>query len=223
MSACRVVVADPLPLFRSSVRALLAREWDFVLCEAADTAELLELAERERPDVALVDLELPPGGGIEAVRRLTEAVPCRAVVWGFSPPHESVLEAVHAGAHGFLHKEMSPAGLVRAIRAAAGGEAPLTRALTTKIVDALHEVEQRRRTRGITASLSAREREVLELLARGARNKQIAAALAISEFTVKRHVQNILHKLGVSSRREAGWLYADSLQREVLLPVGSAA
>ena len=226
MSQCRILVADPLTIFRASVRALLAREGEFVVTEAADLDELLARAADEQPDIALVDHDLPPAGGIEAVRRLRLVADCRTVVWSLDPTREGILAAVNAGAHGYLHKAITTNGLVRSMHAAAIGETPLPRNLTTKMIDALHEFEERRRTRDVAAELSARQREVLELLARGARNKEIASMLSISEFTAKRHVQNILHKLNVPSRREAGRLYSSALRRDdsALLPLaGSAA
>ncbi|HEX4929117.1 MAG TPA: response regulator transcription factor [Gaiellaceae bacterium] len=226
MSQCRILVADPLAIFRASVRALLSREGEFVVSEAADLDEVLAQAAAEPPDIALIDHDLPPAGGVEAVRRLREAVGCRTVVWSLEPTREGILCAVNAGAHGYLHKAISTHGLVRSMYAAAAGETPLTRSLTTKMIDALHEFEERRRTRDVAAELSARQRQVLELLARGARNKEIATALSISEFTAKRHVQNILHKLNVPSRRDASRLYSSSLRRDEpsLTPAaGSAA
>ena len=112
-----------------------------------------------------------------------------------------------AGAHGFLHKQISPAGLVRALRGALQGEAPLSRELVPVLIGALHGAAERADALARAGALSAREHEVLDLVARGARNREIAAALAISEFTVKRHVQNILQKLELPSRAAAAALY----------------
>ena len=118
-----------------------------------------------------------------------------------------MLSAVRAGAHGFLHKEISPEGLVRALRGVVQGEAPMSRDLASLMIDALHGLDERTRAQERAAGLSAREREVLDLVAQGARNKQIASSLVISEFTVKRHVQNILQKLELPSRRAAATFY----------------
>src|SRR6202011_2905096 len=117
------------------------------------------------------------------------------------------LSAVRSGADGYLHKEISPAGLIRSLRGVVDGEAPLSRDLATMMIDALHAVEKQASARERAAVLSVREREVLNFVARGARNKEIAAALFISEFTVKRHMQNILHKLELPSRRAAAAFY----------------
>src|SRR5581483_7926859 len=107
----------------------------------------------------------------------------------------------------FLHKAISQQGLVRALRGAARGEAPLQRDIASMMIDAIHGSDERADARGRVALLSAREREVLERVAHGARNKEVAAVLGISEFTVKRHVQNILQKLVLPSRGAAASFY----------------
>ena len=210
MSTVHVVLADPLPIFRAGVRNLLTRESGFRVSEAADASELMRIAATKRPQVALVDVDLPPRGGLVAVRRLAREFDCRPIVWGFSPTSDAVFAAVRAGASGFLHKEISPPGLVRALRGLGSGEAPISRDLAALLVEALHSLDKRDRARQRAALLSTREREVLKFVARGAANKEIAAALFISEFTVKRHIQNILQKLDVSSRRAAAAFYDPS-------------
>ena len=203
----RVLVADGAPLFRSGVRHLLTRERDFVLTEAADFDELMQAMEHEAPEIALIDLDLPPSGGVAAVAHLARESAARLVVWGFEAEREKVLEALTAGADGFLDKAISPTGLMRALRGMSRGETPLPRELVTVVVDAVHDFEARDRARERIVVLSAREREVLALVATGARNRQIAGDLSISEFTVKRHMQNILKKLNLSSRTAAGAFY----------------
>jgi DNA-binding NarL/FixJ family response regulator len=203
----RVLIADGAPLFRSGVRHLLTREGDFVLTEASDFDELMQAMEHEAPEIALIDLDLPPSGGVAAVGRLAAQSAARLVVWGFEAEREKVLEALTAGADGFLDKAISPTGLMRALRGMSRGETPLPRELVTVVVDAVHDFEARDRARERIVVLSAREREVLALVATGARNRQIAGDLSISEFTVKRHMQNILKKLNLSSRTAAGAFY----------------
>jgi DNA-binding NarL/FixJ family response regulator len=203
----RVLIADGAPLFRSGVRHLLTREGDFVLTEAADFDELMQAMEHEAPEIALIDLDLPPSGGVAAVAHLARESAARLVVWGFEAEREQVLEALTAGADGFLDKAISPTGLMRALRGMSRGETPLPRELVTVVVDAVHDFEARDRARERVVVLSAREREVLALVATGARNRQIAQELSISEFTVKRHMQNILQKLNLSSRTAAGAFY----------------
>lgn len=211
MRRTRILVADPLRIFRSGVHNLLERERDFEVVEAGDLDELLAAVAEQCPDIALIDHDLPPFGGLAAVQRLARRCPAHLIVWSFEPTREVVLEAVQGGAHGFLHKEITPAGLVRALRGAIQGEAPLSRDLMTMMIDALHGLDERQRARDRMSALSAREREVLEYVAQGARNKQIAQALTISEFTAKRHVQNILQKLDLPSRRAAAAFYTTAL------------
>lgn len=214
MRRTRILVADPLRIFRSGVRNLLQRESDFELVEAATLDEVLEAMDGDCPDIALIDLELPPFGGVTAVQRLARKCSTYMIVWSFEPTRDAVLDAIRSGAHGFLHKEITPDGLVRALRGAVQGEAPLSRDLASLMIDALHGLDERQRARDRMGVLSAREREVLEFVAQGARNKQIAAALAISEFTAKRHVQNILQKLELPTRRAAASYYRTAFGAE---------
>jgi two-component system, NarL family, nitrate/nitrite response regulator NarL len=207
MTRMCILVADAAPLFRAGVRNLLSRESDFEVVEAGDVDELEEALEATPPDIALIDLELPPDGGIAAVAKVAKEQPTHLIVWSFEPTRETVLAAIRAGADGYLHKEISPRGLIRALRGSVGGEAPISRDLASLMIDALHLLEERMSARERAAVLSAREREVLACVARGARNKQIASSLFISEFTVKRHMQNILQKLELPSRRAAAAFY----------------
>lgn len=207
MTRTRILIADAVPIFRAGVRNLLARESDFDVVEVSDLGELDGTMDGAPPEIALVDLELPPDGGIAAVRELAKTRSTHLIVWSFEPNRETVLEAIRAGAEGYLHKEISPHGLVRALRGVVDGEAPLSRDLASMMIGALHDSEARANARERAAVLSAREREVLDFVARGARNKEIAVALFISEFTVKRHMQNILQKLELPSRRAAAAFY----------------
>jgi two-component system, NarL family, nitrate/nitrite response regulator NarL len=193
-------------IFRAGVREVLAREKDFEVVEAVDL-ESFVVALQRGIDIALVDADLPPTGAFEAVAR-AKGHCSEVIVWSMKPGPEEVLAAVKAGATGYLRKEISAEGLVRSLRGVGRGESPLSRDLAALLIDALHSAERGSRAREIAAALSAREREVLGHIARGARNKQIAAELTISEFTVKRHVQNILHKLDLPSRRAAAALYS---------------
>jgi two-component system nitrate/nitrite response regulator NarL len=222
----RVLVADSRSIFRSGVRRLLSANSDFEVVEASDLAEVLYVVAEACPDIALVDLDLMPGGGLEAVARLSEECSCRTIVWSCEPSREIVLEAIRAGASGYLDKTISLRGLVRALRGVAHGEAPLSRGLARLLVEAMHGRERRRDAFERFAVLSARERQVLDLVARGARNRQIAQALFISEFTVKRHVQNILKKLDLPSRQAAASFYTAAFgagSENLPRPVGGAA
>lgn len=207
MSRTRIVVADALSIFRSGVRNLLAREGGFEVLEAGSLEELVCTAAAERPQIALVDLDLPPHGGILAVQRLAESTDVHPILWSLQPTRDAVLDGIRAGAYGFLQKDVSAGDLVTALRGVTRGEAALSPRLAALMIDALHGFDQRHRASQRLTALSARELEVLALVADGARNKQIAAALTISEFTVKRHIQNILEKLAVASRRAAAEYY----------------
>ena len=208
MTPIRVLVADGLPVVGAGVRILLSRAADFEVIEAHNLDDaLLELAVAP-VEIALVDLDLPPAGGVTAVRRFAAEYPAlRTIVWSLQPPGEVVLAAIRAGASGFLHKEVSPDGLLRALRGITQGEAPLSRNLAGVVIEALHGHDDRARARELAARLSDRERQVLMMVARGSRNREIAELLTISEFTVKRHVQNILRKLELASRTAAGSFY----------------
>lgn len=213
MSRMRVLVADPSPIFRLAVSRLLA-ENGFSVAEATTTGELLQAAASETgPVLALVDLELPPRGGLEAVAQLVLRGEVKAILWGNASIADDVLQAVRAGAAGYLRKEISSEGLVRALEGLARGEAPLGRELTQGLIDALQRESGPVGVAARTRSLSLREREVLEFLVTGAHNKQIGSVLEISEFTVKRHVQNILRKLGVPTRHAAATLYLAAKQQ----------
>ena len=207
MTRTCVLVADGLAIFRSGVRKLLAHESEFEVREAATLDDVLRVTGDRCADIALIDHDLPPHGGLEAVRRVCERCDTNVVVWGFDPAPDTVLAAVNAGAAGFLDKRISPPGLVRALRGVVNGEAPLARDLTARMIDAIHAQHARREAEERAHVLSLREREILEYVANGARNRQIADALTISEFTVKRHVQNILHKLDLPSRRAPASFY----------------
>lgn len=222
MRSLQVLIADPLPIVRADVRTVLRRS-DFDVVEAASLDGVLRAADEHRPDIALIDLSLPPSGGVAAVHRLTERSSTYVVVWGIQPSRETVLEAVRAGAHGVLRKDISPEGLVRALRGISQGEAPITRDLASLMVEALHGLDEQARARDRASVLSAREHEVLDLIVRGARNKEIAAALVISEFTAKRHVQNILQKLELPSRRAASSFYQTAYGEPQPAAVDSAA
>ncbi len=217
----RIVVADALPIFRNGVLAVLARETDLECAQAEDLDSLVSLCAEFRPEVVLIDLELPPFGGIEAVRRLTAAQPVNAIVWSFDPRPSDVLGAIRANASGYLGKDIRPHALVRVLRGVRLGEAPLPRSLTLRMIEELHEFEQSERAREITARLSRREGTVLDLVERSYSNKQIAAALVISEHTVKRHIQNILAKLEQSSRADAAAVFRSARAKQELSDPGA--
>jgi two-component system response regulator DevR len=218
-----VLIADPLAILRSGARRLLAGELDLEVSEACSLDELLCGAAQGCPDVALIDRDLPPSGGVEAVAALAGRSPCRAIVWSLDPTGDDVLAAVLAGASGYLCKDVSGAELVRSLRAILRAEATLPPRLATLLVDELQGRERREHDRLRAALLSGRERQVLGLASGGATNRQIAGALAISEYTVKRHMQNIFGKLELPSRRAAGAFYRSAFDAEPDAHAGSMA
>jgi DNA-binding NarL/FixJ family response regulator len=216
----RLALADPFPLFRLGASAILAETGEFELSEVASLEELEELlGVGEPPDLALVDLDLPPTGARDAVALLCQKH-VGPVVWAKRGRLSAglVFELIQAGAVGVLTKEISSAGLVRALRGAVRGQAALGRETARLLIQGTQAStvtsgKARRATR-----LSARELEVLELVADGRPNKAIAAHLGLSEFTVKRHVQNILRKIGARSRWEASASYL-AQRRDVPAPM----
>jgi DNA-binding NarL/FixJ family response regulator len=209
-----LILADAGPMYRLGLRVLLRDHADFEIHEAGDLATLVALASRARPPAtALIDLDLPPAGGAAAVTSIRESS-AAPVVWcsGSRLTSDVVYELVRCGAVGILRKEISPRGVVRALRAAANGEAPLPRDLVTGLLARIHSLNVPVATRPPIATLSGREREVLSLVAEGHSNKTIARKLYISEFTAKRHVQNVLNKLALHSRQDAATRFREEVE-----------
>jgi len=206
----RVLVADDHAVLREGLRSFLElQEGIEIVGDAADGAEAVELAERLRPTVVLMDLVMPKLDGVEAMRALNERVPgTRVIILTSYIDDDRLLPAIRAGAAGYLLKNAEPQELARAIRTAAAGEALIDPSVAARLVERLAQDEQR----DDYESLTAREREVLELIGRGFSNKRIARELGIAEKTVKTHVSNLLGKLGVADRTQAA-LYASRLGR----------
>jgi DNA-binding NarL/FixJ family response regulator len=195
-----VLLADDQPLVRAGLRALLETEDDLtVVGEAADGAEAVRLAGRLQPDVVLMDIRMPKVDGIEATRRLTRDLPAtKVVILTTYDLDEYVFDALRAGASGFILKDAPPDQLVNAVRVAAGGDALLAPSVTRRLVE-----EFARRTPRADlplADLTARELEVLKLIAKALSNAEIAERLVVSEGTVKTHVARILDKLDCRDR-----------------------
>lgn len=202
----RVLLADGQSLFREAVRVVLESEDGLeVVAEAGDGLEAVTAAEEFRPDVAMLDLALPNCDGVRATYLITERVPdCKVCVMADSEDEASLVDAVEAGATGYLTKESPLAELIDAARALHAGETLIPRRLLGSL---LSRLIQRRREQDEAlrraAQLTRREREVLALLAGGADNDTIAQSLVISPQTARTHIQNVLSKLGVHSRLEA--------------------
>ncbi|MGE0871171.1 MAG: response regulator [Kofleriaceae bacterium] len=206
MTAVRVLLVDDQTLFRAGLRTLLSTRAEVeVVGDAENGQAALALAAQVRPDVVLVDLKMPVLDGVATTRRLRVQLPtCRVVALTTFEDDELVFEVLRAGAVGYLLKDAPIGTLIDAILAASRGESVLQPSVASKVLAELSRLS----TTGAPATnelsrLSDRERDVLRLIARGASNKEIAAALFLAEGTVKNHVTNILTKLGVSDRTQA--------------------
>jgi DNA-binding NarL/FixJ family response regulator len=177
-----------------------------VCAEAASATEAVEAALRERPDACLLDVHMP-GGGPSAASNITLHLPSTVVLMlTVSREHEDLLESLRRGAVGYLLKDMDPAGLPVAIRAALRGEGVLPRELVADVIEELRDRPGARRLAGQSRerpALTTREWEILELLCDGASTAEMSDRLFLSRVTVRRHVSSILRKLGVSTREEA--------------------
>jgi DNA-binding NarL/FixJ family response regulator len=195
-----VVVADDHPTVRSGIRADLGPPFE-VVGEAGDAAETLRLIESHVPDLVVCDLNMPEGGGLRVVRearaRFGDRV--KVVMFTVSEHERDLLDAVASGAFGYLIKSTPGPELHRQLLRAASGDPPFAPQLATLLLGEFRRVA---RTESGTSPLSAREREVLQLVARGYTYRQVAAELFIAEKTVENHVRNILGKLHLTRRAE---------------------
>ena len=204
----RVLLVDDHRLLLAGLRSLLDAVDDVeVVGTAADGVEAVELAEKLEPHVVLMDLSMPRMGGVEATREIVARLPdVQVVVLTSFSDQDLVLDAVAAGAVGYLLKDAEPGELVRGVRAAAAGESPLDAKVARTLL-------ARQTERNSDTLLSDREREVLTLVADGLANKQIARSLGISERTVKSHLTSVFQRIGVSDRTQAAlWAERNGLR-----------
>ncbi|THA82016.1 response regulator transcription factor [Streptomyces sp. A0592] len=202
----RVVVADDQELVRSGFAMILDVQEDIeVVAEVGDGAAAVAAVERLAPDVALLDVRMPVLDGIEACRSISARGACRTVMLTTFDSDEYVYEALHAGASGFLLKDVRRDDLVHAVRVVAAGESLLAPSVARRLIEEYTAATVR--APALPAErlevLTARERETLLHLGRGLSNAEIAAALVVSEHTVKSHVGNVLAKLGLRDRIQA--------------------
>lgn len=200
----RVAVVDDHPVVREGLVSILKDEPDFDVVGSAGSAEdLLTLVDRAKPDVVLIDLELPEMNGVQAIERLAQTAPqTRLIVFTAYDTEEKIADALRAGAKGYLLKGASADRIGRAIRDVHAGGSALEPRVASRLVA---------RLRGASPStaLTSREREVLRLISQGQSNRQIAKRLSITERTVKYHVGSILNKLGADNRAQAVALAAE--------------
>jgi DNA-binding NarL/FixJ family response regulator len=203
MTPLRVVIADDQPMMRAGFKAVLEATGNIVVvAEASNGLEAVQAARRHEPDVVLMDIRMPELDGIEATRRLPRQRVLILTTFGLD---QYIIEALRAGASGFLLKDAPTADVVEAVRAVAAGDAVLSPGITRQLLDQV----ARRLPAPVSQApeeltqLTEREREVLRMLAAGLTNAEIAAALVVSEATVKSHVSNLLGKLGLRDRVQA--------------------
>jgi DNA-binding NarL/FixJ family response regulator len=203
MRRLRVVIADDQPLMRAGFKAVLEATGSIaVVAEAATGDEAVSAATEHRPDVVLMDIRMPGMDGIEATRRLPRQRVLILTTFGLD---DYIIDALRAGASGFLLKDAPTHEVVAAVRAVAAGDAVLAPSVTRQLLD---QVGRRLppavpRTHASEAELTDRERQVLSMLAAGMSNGEISEALVLSEATVKTHVSNLLAKLGLRDRIQA--------------------
>jgi DNA-binding NarL/FixJ family response regulator len=202
----RVLIADDEAIVRDGLRAIIESETDLeVIGEAADGSEAITVARELRPDIALVDIQMPELDGVETTRRLVALEPPpRVLVLTTFDRNEYVYESMRAGASGFLLKDVRRGQLTDAIRSVVAGETLLAPTVTRRLIE---EFCRRPSPAGETppslTDLTPRELEVLTLVGRGLSNPDIAATLVVADTTVKTHVAHILHKLGIHDRAQA--------------------
>jgi len=204
-----VLIADDQDLVRAGFRMILTARGITVVGEAADGAEALAQARRLRPDVVLMDIRMPNVDGLQATRRIAEQLPeCRVIMLTTFDLDRYVYEALAAGASGFLLKDVTPAHLAAAVRLVGTGDALLAPSITRRLVEKFACSGRERDPGGPVihrdlTSLTPRETEVLTLMGRGLSNSELAAALTLSEATVKTHVARIFAKLALRDRAQA--------------------
>jgi DNA-binding NarL/FixJ family response regulator len=201
----RVVLVDDQTLVRQGIRSLLELAGDItVVAEAADGEEAVRVVTQERPEIVLLDLRMPRKGGVEVLRELSAAgaLPPTIILTTFDDD-EALLEAVRAGAKGYLLKDVSLERLTDAIRAVANGQSSIRPAITERVLRGLEHVRRDFDALDPPDPLTRREIEILRLMAGGYSNREIAEALGTAEGTVKNHASSILSKLGVRDRTRA--------------------
>ena len=199
-----VVVIDDHDLFRGGLRDILEAEGLKVVGEASDAARGIELIANVAPDVAVMDLNMPGMSGVEATREVTARMPItKVLVLTIQADDENIMEAMMAGASGYLLKDSSVEELVGGIRAAARGESSISPRIAARLLSRMREGGGKSAPEALQAELSEREIEVLKLLAEGKGNAEIATDLFISPKTVKNHIASILVKLQMENRIQA--------------------
>lgn len=201
----RIIIVDDHNLFREGLAAILKQYPDIeVLALVGSVAEAVETVPRLKPEIVLMDFNLPDGTGAEATRRILQAEPnCKIVFMTISDKEEDLMAAIRSGAVGYLTKNMLPSKLVTALRAVQKGESALSRSMTLKLMREFSRTRESESTGDpVLTGLTPREKDILVEVASGKSNQEIAKQLVISENTVKYHVHSILTKLNLEDRKE---------------------
>jgi two-component system, NarL family, nitrate/nitrite response regulator NarL len=220
----RVVLVDDHGLCRRGLSELLTQRYGIAVVGATDSAAELEALLREhKPDLIVMDLRMEPLDGLQVLEQMRKSGhDTPAVILTMSDAEADLADALRAGVRGYLLKDMAPDDVVDAIRRVAAGEMVVAPAMTMKMIDILqHGQKGQQESQNSLQVLTEREREILQLLARGESNKAIARTLGISNDTVKQHVRHILTKLNLTSRVEAAVLFAveqKTMQERSILP-----
>jgi two-component system NarL family response regulator len=203
----RILIADDHELFRRGLKLVLEDEADIdVVAEAGNGQEAVDLALEEAPDVLVMDVRMPQLSGIEAARKVKEDLPhCKILMLTISDEEDDLYQAIKAGANGYLLKEISIDEIGNAVRSVYGGQSLISPSMASKLLNEFATMikKEEEKEQVPAPRLTPREMEVLEHVAQGMNNREIAKALFISENTVKNHVRNILEKLHLHSRMEA--------------------
>jgi two-component system, NarL family, response regulator LiaR len=223
MGKIRIFIADDHAVVREGTRTLLEREKDMqVVGEAADGEEAINLIEKLKPDVAILDISMPKLSGIEVTRRIKPRLPATAVlILTAYDNDEYVFAVLEAGAAGYLLKDIPGKEIVDAVRSVYTGESVLHPSIARKVIQRAIGTTARTSQQSEEPELSEREQEVLKMIAKGFSNKDIAMNLVISSRTVQGHINKIFQKLNVGSRTEAifqsvkkGWISFDDLSEK---------
>jgi two-component system NarL family response regulator len=203
----RVLIVDDHALFRRGLQMVLEQEADIdVVGEAGDGAEAVQKAQETMPDVVLMDVRMPRRGGIEATAQIKEIIPsAKILMLTISDEEADLYDAIKAGANGYLLKEISIDEVANAIRQVLGGQSLISPSMASKLLSEFATIMKKADEKQAVPQprLTEREMQVLELVAKGRNNRDIAKELFISENTVKNHIRNILEKLHLHSRMEA--------------------
>ena len=214
MTRARILIADDHELFREGVASLINAHADLeVVGQAGDGLEALRLACDLRPDLIILDIKMPVCDGLEATRLIRARLPeARLLILTVHDEDEKLFDALQAGANGYLLKSIHAPDFLQAVQEALAGEAVLSPKLATRLLTEFNRLTARVSAAAPVnaADLTARERDVLNLIAAGATDKEIAARLSLSLHTVKTHVRNILSKLHAINRRQAARLAAST-------------